>query len=68
MVVDLSLSVILMATLHPSSGPQFSISSSHYDPELATVQVTVPELAYHLQVTFLPPKAVSTTWQSSTNL
>ena len=35
---------------HPSSGPQFSISSSHFAPELATVQVTVPELSYQLQV------------------
>ena len=32
-----------------SSG-QYSIASQHYDPELSTVSVTVPDLSYHLQV------------------
>ena len=32
-----------------SSG-QYSIASQHYDPELSTVSVTVPDLSYHFQV------------------
>ena len=53
--VSFLLPIIVTAETHKKyikvySSGQYSIASQHYDPELSTVSVTVPDLSYHFQV------------------
>ena len=50
MVLHLSDGIINPRIIKVYSSGQYSIASQHYDPELSTVSVTVPDLSYHLQV------------------